>query len=98
MTREKLMEKLREFEEQGVRHVTDDEGKSIKSVCDPEESKNYIVLNTSYDEDGSLTVKELISRLKECHGRKFVINEWGSEIIDAIYECLIEPTVVLLEA
>lgn len=98
MTIEKLIEKLGKFEGQGVRHVTDDEGKSIKSVCDPEESKNYAVINTSYDEDGSLTVKELISRLKECHGRKFVITEVGSDVIDVVYECLIEPTAVLLKA
>ena len=98
MTVEKLLKKLGEYAAQGIKRVTDDEGKYIKNVCDPEESKNYVVLNTSYDEDGSLTVDELISKLKECHGRKFVSTEVGSDVIDVVYECLIEPTVVLLKS
>ena len=98
MTVEKILDQLRAYAEQGIKHVTDDEGKYIKSVCDPEESKNYVVLNTSYDEDGSLTVEELISRLKECHSSKFVITEAASDVLGAIYECLIEPTVVILKS
>ena len=98
MTVEKLLKKLGEYATQGIKRVTDDEGKYIKNVCDPEESKNYVVLNTSYDEDGSLTVDELVSRLKECDSRKFVINEVGSDVIDVVYECLIEPTAVLLKS
>ena len=98
MTVEKLLKKLGEYATQGIKRVTDDEGKYIKNVCDPEESKNYVVLNTSYDEDGSLTVDELISKLKECHGRKFVITEAASDVLGAIYECLVEPTVVLLKS
>lgn len=98
MTVEKLLEQLRAYADKGVKRITDDEGKYIKRVCDPEESKNYVVLNTSYDEDGNLTVDELISKLKECDSRKFVITEVASDVLGAIYECLIEPTVVLLKS
>ena len=98
MTVKKLLKKLEEYSAQRIKRVTDDEGKYIKSVYDPEESQNYVVLNTSYDEDGSLTVDELISKLKECDSRKFVITEVGSDVIDVVYECLIEPTAVLLKS
>ena len=98
MTVKKLLKKLEEYSAKRIKRVTDDEGKYIKSVYDPEESQNYVVLNTSYDEDGSLTVDELISKLKECDSRKFVITEVGSDVIDVVYECLIEPTAVLLKS
>lgn len=98
MTVEKLLKKLEGYEAQRIKRVTDDEGKYIKSVYDPEESKNYVVLNTSYDENGSLTVDEIISKLKECDSRKFVTTEAASDVLGAIYECLIEPTVVLLKS
>lgn len=98
MTVEKLLKKLEEYSAQRIKRVTDDEGKYIKSVYDPEESQNYVVLNTSYDEDGSLTVDELISKLKECDSRKFVTTEVATDVLGDIFECLIEPTVVLLKS
>ena len=98
MTVEKLLKKLEEYAAQRIKRVTDDEGKYIKSVYDPEESKSYVVLNTSYDEDGSMTVDELISELKKCDSRKFVTTEVATDVIGDIFECLIEPTVVLLKS
>lgn len=98
MTIEKLIKKLKKYAEQGIECVTDDEGKYIHSVCNPKESKRYVVLNTSYDEAGSLTVMELISELEKCDNKRWAITEMAAEFIDAVYECLIEPTVVLLKS
>lgn len=98
MTVEKLIKKLKTYADQGIEQITDDEGRNIHSVCNLKESKRYVVLNTSYDEAGSLTVMELISELEKCDNKRWAITQTASEFIDAVYECLIEPTVVLLKS
>lgn len=94
MTIEKIIEKLREFAEQGVKRVTDEEGNCIIGVYDPVESKKYAVIITV--EDSDMEIDEVIDKLEECNKEKYVINDNMAEIEDVIYENLITPTAVLV--
>lgn len=93
MTVEMLLNQLRAYAEQGVKHVTDATGREVKSILDPQESIRYAVVRMT--EDDGLEINEIINELEKCKQDKLLITNIGIDIVGIKYECLIEPTVVL---
>lgn len=94
MTVEKILDQLRAYAEQGITHVTDTAGREVESILDPEESIRYAVVGMT--EDDGIEIDEIIRQLEKCKQDKLLITDIGIDIVGIKYECLIEPTAVLV--